>query len=412
MIDLEKLTTRQLQKEAARALTCMEATNDNIYQFNKVAHHNSNLWYSAIIIGQLMYRYQDIKMVHYEITQRCQAACPMCDRNINGGKDSPHVTNAELSLGDAQRIFEPDFIRQLKTFYMCGNLGDPIMAKDTLETFKWIRSINPNVWLSMNTNAGAQDDYWWYELAQTFGRMGTVIFSVDGLSDTNHLYRQNVRWEKVERAMDAFIDSGGRARWDYLIFEHNEHQVEEARRLSEQKGFERFQTKKSARFVTTKLDKKEEHQAKNRKDVETQKLKKPSEKNQNTATKKIDSLIEKHGSMDNYLDKCKINCKVAKEGNIYISAEGLLMPCCWTASRMYKWWHKDPTVEPVWNHINAVGGKDSVNAKIHGLKKVFHSGLLESITNSWSAPSIKEGRLKVCAEKCGAEYDPFKSQFI
>ena len=37
----------------------------------------------------------------------------------------------------------------------------------------------------MNTNAGAQDDYWWYELAQTFGRMGTVILSVDGLPDTN-----------------------------------------------------------------------------------------------------------------------------------------------------------------------------------------------------------------------------------
>ena len=79
-----------------------------------------------------------------------------------------------------QRIFEPDFIRQLKTFYMCGNLGDPIMAKDTLETFKWIRSTYPNVWLSMNTNAKSQDDYWWYELAQTFGRMGTVILSVDG----------------------------------------------------------------------------------------------------------------------------------------------------------------------------------------------------------------------------------------
>ena len=289
-----------------------------------------------------MYRYQDIKMVHYEITQRCQAACPMCDRNINGGKDSPHITNAELTLEDAQRIFEPDFIKQLKTFYMCGNLGDPIMAKDTLETFKWIRSINPDVWLSMNTNAGAQDDYWWYQLAETFDRKGTVIFSVDGLEDTNHLYRQNVRWEKVERSMDAFIESNGRARWDFLIFEHNEHQVEEARAMAERKGFERFQTKKSARFVTTKLDKKEEHQAKNRKEKETQTLKKPSEKNQNEATKKIDSLVEKHGSMDNYLDKCKINCKVAQEGNIYISAEGLLMPCCWTASRMYKWWHKDP----------------------------------------------------------------------
>jgi hypothetical protein len=44
-----KLSTRELQKEAARALTCMEATSDNIYQFNKQAHHNSNNWYIAVI---------------------------------------------------------------------------------------------------------------------------------------------------------------------------------------------------------------------------------------------------------------------------------------------------------------------------------------------------------------------------
>ena len=48
-MNIDDLTTRQLQKEAARALTCMEATNDNIYQFNKLAHHNSNLWYSEVI---------------------------------------------------------------------------------------------------------------------------------------------------------------------------------------------------------------------------------------------------------------------------------------------------------------------------------------------------------------------------
>jgi len=44
-----KLSTRELQKEAARALTCMEATSDNIYRFNKQAHHNSNNWYIAVI---------------------------------------------------------------------------------------------------------------------------------------------------------------------------------------------------------------------------------------------------------------------------------------------------------------------------------------------------------------------------
>lgn len=49
MIDLEKMDLRELQKESARALSCMEATNNNIYQFNKQAHHNSQNWYKAVI---------------------------------------------------------------------------------------------------------------------------------------------------------------------------------------------------------------------------------------------------------------------------------------------------------------------------------------------------------------------------
>ena len=85
-----------------------------------------------------MYNYNDIKMVHLEVTQRCQAACPMCDRNENGGRDNRHITNAELSLDDAKAIFTPNFIKQLHTMYMCGNLGDPIIARDTLEIFEYI----------------------------------------------------------------------------------------------------------------------------------------------------------------------------------------------------------------------------------------------------------------------------------
>jgi len=40
---------RTLQKEAARALSAMEATNNNIYKFNKQAFHNSQNWYKAVI---------------------------------------------------------------------------------------------------------------------------------------------------------------------------------------------------------------------------------------------------------------------------------------------------------------------------------------------------------------------------
>jgi hypothetical protein len=54
MADLEKLLddmdTRELQKEAARAISTMPADNDSIYKFNKKARHNSLLWYKAVIV--------------------------------------------------------------------------------------------------------------------------------------------------------------------------------------------------------------------------------------------------------------------------------------------------------------------------------------------------------------------------
>lgn len=48
-MDISDLSVRELQKESARALSTMQATNNNIWQFNKKAHHNSHNWYVAVI---------------------------------------------------------------------------------------------------------------------------------------------------------------------------------------------------------------------------------------------------------------------------------------------------------------------------------------------------------------------------
>lgn len=72
-MDISNLTVRELQKESARALSTMEATNNNIYQFNKQAHHNSHNWYSAVITwyidqyGDLPSKVgpgKDVKLIH------------------------------------------------------------------------------------------------------------------------------------------------------------------------------------------------------------------------------------------------------------------------------------------------------------------------------------------------------------
>ena len=38
-----------------------------------------------------LYNYEDIRAVHLEITEKCQASCPMCDRNVKGGRDNPNL---------------------------------------------------------------------------------------------------------------------------------------------------------------------------------------------------------------------------------------------------------------------------------------------------------------------------------
>jgi hypothetical protein len=49
MTDLDTLPLRVLQLEAARIISSMEATNDNIYKFNKESRHDSTGWYKAAI---------------------------------------------------------------------------------------------------------------------------------------------------------------------------------------------------------------------------------------------------------------------------------------------------------------------------------------------------------------------------
>ena len=82
-----------------------------------------------------MYNLEDIKSVHLELTSKCQASCPMCARNIQG-LDNPWLELDEISLAQFKEWFPVDFIKQLDRLFMCGNLGDPIIARDTLEIFQ------------------------------------------------------------------------------------------------------------------------------------------------------------------------------------------------------------------------------------------------------------------------------------
>jgi hypothetical protein len=387
-----------------------------------------------------MYQYKDVRTVHLEITERCNAACPMCARNINGGEDNPHLKDHELTLEDCKTIFEPNFIAQLDRMYMCGNYGDPVNAKDTLEVFDYFRTHNAKMNLTMYTNGSAKKTEWWTELAKVMGKNAYVVFSIDGLEDTNHLYRQNTVWSKIIENAQAFINAGGRARWDYIVFAHNEHQVEDAELLSKRMGFEKFQYKKSARFFSNASGTtKDAHQAANRKGLTTLLQAPTNPKYRNSVLDQIGKVVGKEevikflpskqlealavqgeqkfnndptlkSKMEIELDNAIIKCKVAEEKSLYISAEGVVQPCCWTAGQMYVWYYKSEAAQ-IWQAINAVG-KDTINAKINSLENIVDGLYFQSVVpDSWNKNSCAEGKLAVCAKTCGTKYDAFTEQF-
>ena len=358
-----------------------------------------------------MYKLEDIRQVHLEITELCQAACPMCMRTINNGVTiNPHLNMSELTLEDCKQIFTTDFLKQVNNIYLCGNFGDPIIAKDTLAIMQYFRENNKELYLDIHTNGGARNTEWWTALAKILGNKGRVIFGVDGLKDTNHIHRQNVNWDIVENSMRSFVSAGGIADWHFLVFGYNEHQIEDAKILSKEIGIANFVLKKTSRFINSPSGIKGDVVLKDNKGNIKNIISKPSVQYQNSESSTIKNIIETLGSMDKFHDIAEIQCK-ALPNRLYISAEGLALPCCWTAGDMYKGWIKDYKSEEIWKIIDSIGGKEKLDAK-QGLENVFSSGIFDKIKDSWSKPSCAEGKLKVCSKNCASTFNPHAAQYV
>lgn len=188
-----------------------------------------------------------VKVVDIEITTACNAACPLCPREQTQlNFDKRH--NVDMSLEDFKKFLDQDFIKQLEKIQFVGSFGDPASAKDIKEIIKYVKLVNPKIVVGLNTNGGLRSKGWWADLASLLPLVEDyVIFSIDGLEDTNHIYRKNVKWNKLIENVQAFVSAGGRAHWDMLVFDHNKHQINDCEQLAKELGFKFFRTKHSIR---------------------------------------------------------------------------------------------------------------------------------------------------------------------
>ena len=389
---------------------------------------------------------EPVTLLHIELSTHCNAACPLCMRYYNSSTIvRPDLNLTSISLEQFKKYFTATFLSTLKRIIYCGTMGDPLMAKDCYDIIQYVNEINPNCQQTFHTNGGIREKIFWSKMGELFSKPNMkLIFSIDGLEDTNHIYRRNVVWSKLINNADTFIKAGGQATWEYLVFDHNDHQVELAKELSVAMGFVAFSSKRPTGFDS----KNGEFKPREVFDAEGNQLYQiyPTKKLKYNSGKKvkINSLLnsimndEKYsvnlnlikevkqlgyfpiikdrldtfeysrvnelGSYKNELDKKEINCHSLhqKEGHeIYVNAEGMVYPCCFVGTR-----YDARLVSFIDDQIkiSMEPYRDSLNLNIQNIELILKSGVFEEIfSKSWAIDSIEHGKMAICAETCNKD---------
>jgi len=333
-----------------------------------------------------MINYESIRRVHLEISTRCNASCSLCPRNIAGYDTDLGYPVHDMTLTEAKNIFSEPFLKQLWGILINGNFGDFVTARDGLEIVKYFTDINPNLRIEISTNASAKPHIW-SELGQI--KNVTVGFDIDGLQDTHHLYRQNTNWNLVIRNAKNFINAGGTAIWRMIVFDHNLHQVEECRRLSEELGFKKFNIINDGR---------DSGPVYNRAGNLTHQLMDRTRPVQKNYPERIEAWVQQSKRNPNWptepISKEK-NCLTKLYNEIYITATGEVYPCCFLG--FY------PNSKFQRNHY----GDDELLKKIVKNNNAYLVGIEQAIKyfseveSAWSKDLYKEGRIFTCDEYCG-----------
>lgn len=350
-----------------------------------------------------MIQYENIKKIQLEISTHCNAACPQCPRNYYGGGTITTLPLKNWSLSEFKKIFTEKLLYQLEQVYFCGTYGDPMSNPYILEMCKWLKSVNSSLNVGIHTNGSLGKPITYQNLAQY---TDFIAFGIDGLEDTNHIYRRGVKWKNILKNTDAFIKSGGYAIWDFIVFGHNEHQVKEAREMSQSLGFAQFNIKKTGRFFNRRHKFQKSLMVYNKQNFIDYSIKPPSNPEYvNESYKVIENMNSEQ--MTEYLNTTNISCNACNISEIYIGAEGFVFPCGWLHDRLY-----GPEVETSEDHfklkalIENSGGVEYINVFFTPLKNIVNGPWFKNIESSWKSNK----RLERCAAMCGEKINVIKYQ--
>lgn len=313
---------------------------------------------------------QDIKALNIEISSKCIGKCPFCSRDQKIRPYGNHL----ITLSDFKKLPQ-ELLRNLKWINFAGNFGDLSTNWEMVEIAGYIKSRNNTVFLGGDSNGAVQNTKWWSALGAFF-KDGSLEFSVDGLADTHALHRIGTDYHKVIANIEAFAAAGGVAHWKFILFQHNEHQIEEAKAKARQIGCRRF-------FVIPSRDY----------DAALQKPEKIDFQLKRDIFRAYDEKVAS--------SQAKATCKPLQNGSLYLAADGTVHPCCY-AHCMYITEHNAS-----FDFLPPLAHKyyDTINFKTTNLEDI--------LKGPYFAEIIKESKKNAyCRLKCNQFRKTIKNELV
>lgn len=315
---------------------------------------------------------QKVRSISLEITNRCYIGCSECVRTMK-----PELVKKPLDLSlDAIRNFLPlkdkKFIQPIK-MNLCGSLGDASYHPQVLEIVEYFRSLGCPIYFE--TNGSFKNVKFWRELSTLLGKTNWLNFSVDGLEDTNHLYRQRARWSDIEEAICESV-KWTNVRWKWIVFQTNEHQVDAGQAYAKKLGVHHFMIKRSDRFRS-----------------EEDRLL-PSQEMWNSVVSQNKLLIKKLiARKDDDIKQVEIKPRCFSGKGLSISSTGLFHPCQGYYTSFL--WKLDK---------NEIPGID-INTMT--LREALLDSRWEKLKAGWRCP---DQRAEICLTKCGV-HQKFRKEY-
>ena len=184
-----------------------------------------------------MWSKDTIEWIDIELTSFCNIECPGCLRQEMNDKVGHILNKSYTKLKDLKLWIPEGYLPNLKKINFCGSIDEPTTHPQFIEIVDYFLGFTS---INVASNGSTKTEKFWKELGK---RNISVFFGVDGIDQKSLAgYRVGSNFNKVKKNWRAFIKAGGIATWQFIVFEHNEHLLEKARKMSEDEGFYQFRT--------------------------------------------------------------------------------------------------------------------------------------------------------------------------